>query len=318
MHNESRARPAFRHILLAAIGLMTVTPAAAGASADTQGPAAESVEQMLQAFVDDYRTDPMAMNADFGIKVGDEWWNVSVRRRQEAVPQGRLTAHRFGPHEVVLRPGPPAQPTWYYELADRSVLERIYRGEINAGTGAMQSFGSDRVMVETGEMAGYTGGVRGDSERYHAMSHFWTRGVPEITRFGRTESLPTHGIGAVSLYTMKGNRIAWFSIMKDEAANADPRLEAGQVPNLFIITRGRGRARLAEREMELEEGMSVFVPPYVQHVLWNPYDEPMEGILVLFGDNSDAAFGPSYLDVKEGLHDFYGSFPFRPQPATSE
>ena len=53
--------------------------------------------------------------------------------------------------------------------------------------------------------------------------------------------------------------------------------------------------------------------PFVRHVLWTPYDEPMEGILVLFGDNSDAAFGRSYLDVQEGLHGFYGSFPFKPQ-----
>jgi mannose-6-phosphate isomerase-like protein (cupin superfamily) len=146
---------------------------------------------------------------------------------------------------------------------------------------------------------------------YHALSHFWTRGTPEITYFGRNQSLPTHGVGAVALYAMKGNRIAWFSIMKDEAANADPALEAGQVPNLFIVTRGRGKAKLSDKEIDLREGMSVFVAPYVKHVLWNPYDEPMEGILVLFGDNTDAAFGKSYIDVKEGLHDFYGKFPYR-------
>lgn len=279
-----------------------------------QAPAAPGVEQMLRSFADDYRTDPMAMSADFGIKVGPDWWSVSVKRKQEAVPRGRLTDHRFGPHQVELRPGPPARPTWYFDLADKSVLEKIYKGEINAGTGGMQSFDSDKVMVEIREMDGFADKARGEADMYHALSHFWTRGIPEITYFGRNQSMPTHGIGAVSLYTMKGNRIAWFSMLKDEAANADPKLEAGQVPNLFIITKGRGKANLGEGEFDLNEGMSVFIAPYVKHVLWNPYDEPMEGILVLFGDNSDAAFGKSYLDVKEGLHGFYGTFPDRSKP----
>jgi mannose-6-phosphate isomerase-like protein (cupin superfamily) len=288
--------------------LLATAMTEAGATAQP----APTVEQMLQSFADDYKSDPMAMTADFAIKVGPDWWHVSVRRKQEAVPRGRLTDHRFGPHEVTLRAGLPPKPTWYVELADKQVLEEIYSGRINAGSGAMQSFASDKVKVETGEMEGYAGGVKGDSERYHAMSHFFTKGIPEITYFGRDKSLPTHGVGAVSLYTMKGNRIAWFSMLKDEAANADPALEAGQVPNLFIITRGRGKAKLGNGEFDLKEGMSVFIAPFVKHVLWNPYDEPMEGILVLFGDNSDAAFGKSYLDLKEGLHDFYGAFPYRP------
>ena len=289
-------------------------PAASGQVQERRAPMArESVEQMLQGFVDDYKHDPMAMNADFGIKVGEEWWHVTVRRRQEAQAKGRLTAHRFGPHEVTLRKGPPPKPTWYFGLADKSVLERIARQEMNAATGAMQSFASDKVMVETAEMEGYSEVTKGEAQRYHAITHFWTKGIPEITRFGRTQSMPTHGLGAVALYMVKGNRIVWFSMMKDEVANADLRLEAGQVPNLFIVTKGRGKAKLHDREMELTEGMSVFVAPYVKHVLWNPYDEPMEGILVLFGDNSDAAFGRSYIDVTEGLHDFYGSLPAPPK-----
>ena len=286
--------------------LMTIASAAEAAQSS-------DVRQMLEAFVDDYRADPMAMSADFGIKVGADWWSVSVRRHQQAIPEGRLTSHRSGPHDVTLRDGPPSRPTWYFDLADRSVLEEIFKGELNAGTAGLQSFGSDKVKVEIREMEGFRDKTRGEADMYHALSHFWTRGTPEITYFGRNQSLPTHGVGAVSLYTMKGNRIAWFSMMKDEAANSDPALEAGQVPNLFIVTKGRGKAKLADKEFDLHEGMSVFVAPYVRHVLWNPYDEPMEGVFILFGDNTDAAFGKSYIDVKEGLHDYYGSLPSPPQ-----
>ena len=69
-----------------------------------------TVKQMLEAFAADYRLDPMAMSAEFGIKVGEQWWSVSVVRRQDAYANGRLTGHRSGPHEVILREGAPSLP----------------------------------------------------------------------------------------------------------------------------------------------------------------------------------------------------------------
>lgn len=43
----------------------------------------------------------------------------------------------------------------------------------------------------------------------------------------------------------------------------------------------------------MEARMSVFVGPYVKHVFYNPNEEPLEGILVLFGDSIDYATGQS-------------------------
>ena len=107
---------------------------------------------------------------------------------------------------------------------------------------------------------------------------------------------------------MKDKRIGWFSIGPQKAANAERGLDKGQVPNLFIITKGKGRAELGDNEVELRPGMSVFIGPYVKHVLYNPYDEPLEGIIVLFGDNIDYARGKSYLDLLEAQHEFYQQF----------
>ena len=60
--------------------------------------------------------------------------------------------------------------------------------------------------------------------------------------------------------------------------------------------------------MEVEQGMSVFIGPYVKHVIYNPYDTPLEGILVLFGDNIDFARGKSYLDFLEQQHHAYETY----------
>ena len=104
---------------------------------------------------------------------------------------------------------------------------------------------------------------------------------------------------------MKDKRINWFSLGTQEVANGDRGLDKGQVPNLFIITNGKGKAQIGEEEMDLEPGMSVFVGPYVKHVLYNPYKEPLEGILILFGDNIDYAKGQSYLEFLEKEYEFY-------------
>ena len=106
---------------------------------------------------------------------------------------------------------------------------------------------------------------------------------------------------------MKDKRIGWFSLGQDEAANADSRLEKGQVPNLMIFTKGRGKGFFGEEEVAIEAGMSVFIGPYVKHVITNPYEEPLEGILVLFGDNIDYAQGQSYLEFLENEYDFLES-----------
>ena len=152
---------------------------------------------------------------------------------------------------------------------------------------------------------GYDDNIRDDALGYMVLEHFWKKGDVEITRFARNSSLPTHGVDHVGLYTMKDKRIGWFSIGPDEAANDDPGLDKGQVPNLFIITKGRGTAILGDDRVDLEPGMSVFVGPYLKHVIFNPYDEPMEGIIILFGDNIDFARGLSYGDFLEQQLEFY-------------
>lgn len=281
------------------------------ASADVPRADTQQVDQLLRGFAADYRNDPMAINSVFGIKVGEDWWTITVKRRQQPYSRdGKLTFHRLGPHEVTLTSGQPAAPTWYFDIASPDVLKSIAAGEINAGTAAMRSFGSDRVGVSMEAMDGFEIGPGAVADMYHAMNHFWTKGVPEVTYFERDKSLPTHGAAAVALHGYKDRRIAWFSIGPEEAANDDPRLESGQVPNLFIVTKGRGRAIIGERELELREGMSVFIPPYTRHVLKNPYEVPMEGILVLFGDNADFVRGTSYPEFLEDLNDFYRTYPF--------
>lgn len=270
--------------------------------------AQESTHTILESFVEGYKVDPMAMTANFGIKVGSDWWNVKVERKEEGYPAGKqnqYTFHNYGPHRVTMAKGAPSGATWYFRFADRETLDKINTKEWTASTAAAKSTPADVVAMDIEDMEGYKSDQQATALAYVTLEHFWKKDPVEITRFTRDSSLPSHGAGIVSLYTMKDKRIAWFSIGAEEAANADRGLDKSQVPNLFIIIKGKGKGLIGDEEIDLEPGMSVFVGPYVKHVLYNPYQEPLEGILVLYGDNIDYAVGQSYMSFLEKEYEFY-------------
>ena len=273
--------------------------------------AQDNTEAILQSFADAYKTDHMAHTVRFGIRVGEEWWQLDAVRKQQGYEVGKkkqYTFHNFGPHQVRLKKGRPDLPTWYFHFANKEVLENIHNKIWTASTASAKSFGSDVVGLNIRDMEGFKSGIKEDALAYEVMEHFWKKDAVEITYFTRDASLPTHGVDHVGLYTMKDKRIGWFSIGPEQAANTERGLDKGQVPNLFIITKGKGRAELGDGVVELEPGMSVFIGPYVKHIIYNPYKEPLEGIIILFGDNSDYIKGKSYLDLLEQQHSFYEQY----------
>lgn len=271
----------------------------------------KSTKEILQSFVNSYQTDHMAHTITFGILVDNDWWYVVSERKQEGYKVGKkkqYTFHNFSPNQVSLHKGKPTTPTWYFHFASKTVLDNIDQQIWTAATASAKSFGTDVVGLNIRDTEGFTSGIKDDAIAYEVMEHFWKKGQAEITYYQRDGSLPTHGVDHVGLYTMKDKRIGWFSIGPEQAANAERGLDKGQVPNLFIITKGKGRAELGDQIVDLEPGMSVFIPQYVKHVIYNPYDEPLEGIVVLFGDNIDYARGYSYMDFLEFQHEFYQSY----------
>lgn len=277
----------------------------------TQSILAQTTTQaILESFVESYKNDPMAMTTYFGIKVENDWFSVKVERKEEGYAVGKenqYTFHNYGPHLVTLKKGKPDQPTWYFRFTDRETLDKVNEKIWTAGTAVAKSTPADVVAMDIEDMEGFKSDQRATAHAYVALEHFWKKDAVEISNFSRDGSLPSHGAEIVSLYTMKDKRIAWFSIGPEEAANADRGLDKSQVPNLFIITNGRGRGLIGDEEIELKPGMSVFVAPYMKHVIYNPYDEPLEGILVLYGDNIDYALGQSYMSFLENEYEFYGS-----------
>lgn len=250
-------------VLLLLQTLLTPSPVTAAETAKT--------EEMLRSFVEDFRNDAAAKEQalTFGIQVKDDSeWTVIVD----------------GKGGVELKTGLPEEPTIYCVFADRKTLIELHAGHKNALTLAGKARSTDFAPLDFGLMDGFSPTPEFFRMFIPFTFHFWTRGQPEIVKFGDKHfTRRVHGANAAVLYYQEGFRSAWFQIEKGQHVNKEEGDQVNPFPTLLLLTRGRTNAKIGGREIVLEKGDALFIPAGVSHELWNDRDEPAEGVLLMFG-----------------------------------
>ena len=238
-----------------------------------------SAAEILRSYVEDFRNDPAAAEpVTFGIRIRDDGgggWQVAVGSRKEGA----------GSHQVELREGLPSNPSAIYTL-DLATLRRIDSGEINALTAMGRARASDPAPMDIEFMAGFQPDADFFARFIPLTFHFWTRGIPETVNFGKRHSREVHGANMVVFYYQKGLRSAWAQIEKGQHINKDPKDQTNPFPTMIIGIRGKAAAKIGGREVILQAGQMAFIPAGVSHEAWNPYDEPAEVILLMFGEGA--------------------------------
>lgn len=250
-------------------------PASAQDAAGTPAVPLDSAEAILRSLADDYARDPSLTRATFAVSLDTAaWWTVTA----EPASEDREA-------NVRLERGRPAEPSLVFWL-HYPTLVQIHEGEINALTAGARGLASDPALLSFGATRGFTMTREAVATLQSVGFHFFTRGGPEIIPFDTTRTRRVHGTDAVLLYYQPGFRSGWFSMKPGQHANEDPRLQVNPFATLLVITKGRGAGRVGGREMELGEGHAVFIPAGTTHEFWNPFDEPVEGLLLMFGDGA--------------------------------
>ena len=238
-----------------------------------------SAEEILRSYVEDFRSDPAAAEPMvFGIRVegdGGGEWQVAVGGRKETA----------GGCHVELRDGLPSVPSVLYVL-DLATLQKIDRGEINALTAMGKARASDPAPMDIEFMEGFQPEPDFFAHFIPFTFHFWTRGFPETVDFGKDHSREVHGANMVVLYYQKGLRSAWGQIEKGQHVNSDPKDQTNPFPTMFIGIRGKAVVKIGGKEFAVEGGTMVFVPAGVRHEAWNPFEEPAEIVLLMFGEGA--------------------------------
>jgi mannose-6-phosphate isomerase-like protein (cupin superfamily)/putative sterol carrier protein len=233
----------------------------------------ESTQKILETFVVDFRSDPMAKDREvtFGIKIKDkEDWHVVID----------------GQGGAALNEGEPEQPTFYY-VTDYETLYLIYQGKMSALTAMGRARMSDQTPMNFGFMEGFqpTPDLLGWGAKF--TFHFWTRGTPEMVDFSdNTLSRFIHGAQAKILYYEQGLRSSWYQIQKGQHINADPEEQTNPFPTLIIMIKGEAQAKIGGDLVTLKSGTCLHIPATVTHEFWNDKEEAAEFIIVMFGEGA--------------------------------
>lgn len=185
-----------------------------------------------------------------------------------------------------LRPGPPPEPAMAYRLSIET-LRAIDLGEVNALTAMAAAHPDDPRPMSLTPMDGFRPPSQAFVERLFPFTfHFWTRGLSEIVPFGSDRTREVHGAHATVFYYEKGLRSAWIEMRKGEHANRDPRDQENPFPTMLIVVRGKDEGRIGGELVRAGEGQMIFLSAGVSHEFWNPHDEPVQGILLMFGEGA--------------------------------
>jgi mannose-6-phosphate isomerase-like protein (cupin superfamily) len=238
-----------------------------------------SAGEILRSYVEDFRSDPAAAEPmTFGVRIegkGGGVWLVTVAGRKEAT----------GGYHVELREGLPSTPSVLYTL-DLNTLRKIDDGDMNALTAMGRARASAPAPMDVEFMEGFRPEADFLARFIPYTFHFWTRGFPEVVSFGRQYSREVHGANMVVFYYQKGLRSAWAQIEKGQHVNADPKDQTNPFPTMMIGIRGRAVVKIGGKEVAMQGGQMVFIPAGVSHEAWNPYDEPAEIVLLMFGEGA--------------------------------
>jgi quercetin dioxygenase-like cupin family protein len=238
-----------------------------------------SAEAILRSYVEDFRSDPAAADPmTFGVRIKGESggeWGVMIEGRQDA----------SGDYDVKLRDGLPSTLAILYTL-DLDTLQKMDRGEINALTAMGKARADDPAPMDIEFMDGFQPGADFFARFIPFTFHFWTRGFPETVNFDKEHSREVHGAHMVVFYYQQGLRSAWAQMEKGQHVNADPKDQTNPFPTMIIGIKGKAVGKIGGKEGVMQAGQMVFIPAGVSHEAWNPYDEPAEIILLMFGEGA--------------------------------
>ncbi len=245
-------------------------------TSDTQKDSVNVAEQIILAFVEDYKQDRFASEArTVGIEVPKYGkWTVQIT--------GKKVKEDW---EVILKQGLPTTSSYIYKI-EFITLKAIYNGVINALTAQGKAFSGDYTPMSVRETEGFTPTEIEDGQLNAFSFHFWTRGFPEVIPFREGTTRRAHGSNFTVFYYEKGLRTAWYRILPNERVRDDAREQAAPFPMMGITIKGTIEGEVDGKRITVPAGNTVFIPANVNHKWWNDKDEVVEIILIMFGEGA--------------------------------
>ncbi len=230
---------------------------------------------ILNLYAKDYQSDPtFKNNATFGVIVDNVFYTVNA-----------IAGEHGANGTVTVTQGKPNTPVFFF-YTDINTLNKIEQGKMNALTGSAKAFQTDSAPFDIDVMEGFTPDEDFTNTLFKIFFHFWTRGMPERIPYGLDLTRFTHGAQASIFYYQEGFRSGYFAIKQGQHANKDEKSQTNPFPSLLIVIKGEGQMIIDGKKSKLSAGEAILIPAGISHEFLNPNKEPVEGILLMFGDGA--------------------------------
>jgi mannose-6-phosphate isomerase-like protein (cupin superfamily) len=217
----------------------------------------EKLREMAKNYL---KVKPNDFECNFNLKIDSNSFNVEVKKEDISVSTGLV--------DDALITMKMNEETW------NNLVSKKWNGMTAAGRERMSQPApldfefSKKINSETMQ------------KLYHLAMHFFNTTFPTYAKFGIENTRKIHGGNAVPLAYGHGVRSAYYIISGDEQANSEEKDPWWQC---FIIIGGKGVANIDNKEIDLENGMAIHVPPNVIHTFKAKPNEKLEFIWIAYG-----------------------------------
>lgn len=235
----------------------------------------EEKETILRNFVDDFAMDPFAREMLFGFKVDEDKWHMRIEKDSS----GKLSSS--------LANGFPNTPILYWEM-DSKTLSWLNSG-LNGETATARAQANDPFPLRTRVTEGFPRyAINNELNDFleGLRLHFWTKGLPETFILSKDVARISHDAYVVGLVYTEGLRTMWFQVDPGQHVNKDPIDQKNPSHSLVIVTKGKYMAKIDGKEVLFEEGHSYLIPAEISHEFWNPFENPTQGVLIMYGEGA--------------------------------
>ena len=230
------------------------------------------IEPVLERFVEDYAHDPQAQDITFGIEVDGLRWTVTSNKTETG--RDVRIARGFGDQAMI------------YFKTDRETLNLLDQGVWNGLTAMGAASSADKTPLDILVTDGFEKGSDYDATIRPLIFHFWTRGTPEIVRFGAAHSRVVHGAPASALYYDEDFRSAVYRVPAGLGREQAPTISV-PFKRMVLVIGGSGEGVIGDRPFTMRAGDMVLSPPNIPVTFWNASDEePLEFVWLMWGEGA--------------------------------
>lgn len=248
-----------RYAILSAVIASVLASTSSGIQAQNAEPSeGRVIEPILDRFVSDYGSDPMAIDITFGIELDGMRWRVQSKDTED----GR---------KVALIDGFGDEDLFYFQL-DREALNLLDQGVWNGLTAMGAATSQDKTPLDILYTDGFERSAEHETTTRRLIFHFWTRGFPETVPFASSNSRVVHGAPATALYYDQDFRSAVYHIPAGLGREQAPTLTV-PFPRMVIIISGAAEGDIAGQPFEASAGEMLFAPPNLPVTFWNASQE---------------------------------------------